>query len=235
MGQQAGHDGTRNLTLSQAFRVMQAQKRIQRTLAMAAKAEADKRVSDAMHRSGVLPKFIYKKDFRAVYVAACDPWHGLHASHEMKKRCDFIVFCTRCGSFSQGYRTAVLRRPCGPLKSQTSYHAGMLDKLLRGQCPYQEGLGSGLHKSLRWPPCPLHIYEDSWRHTKCTCNVCRPPGEAARPRASSAPTDSDADDDTPRPDAGPGHGNASHGPSLSMPRPTAGDITSSHREPLDPE
>ena len=68
---------------------------------MAAEAEADKRVREAMHHSGVMSKFMHREDFRAVYVAACDPWHGLHASHEMK-RCDFTAFCTQCGSCSRG-------------------------------------------------------------------------------------------------------------------------------------
>ena len=120
-----------------------------------------------MHRSGVMPRFMHKKDFRVVHVTDGDPWHGHLASHEMK-RCDFTAFCTQCGSCSRGYRTSVLRRPCEPRLSQTPYHAEMLDKLLRGQCPYKKGWGSGLHESVRWPPCPLHIYEDSGHHTKCT-------------------------------------------------------------------
>lgn len=86
-----GWDGTKNLTRAQAIVLRRDQKKLQRDLTEAAIGEANRRVKGAMHASGVMPKFMYRKDFRAVHVVDGDPWHGLHPSHVMK-RCDFTAF-----------------------------------------------------------------------------------------------------------------------------------------------
>lgn len=148
---------------------------------------------------------MHKKDFRAVCVTKGDPWHGLQPSQAMK-RCDLTAFCTQCGSCSRGYRTKVLRLPCEPRKSETPYHADMLDKLLRVECPYRKSWGSGLEKAVRWPPCELLIFEDSRRHTKCTCHRCRPPDATDGPKADQTDSDNCTVEDMPRPQV-------CHGPS----------------------
>ena len=80
LARQSGWDGTKNLAQAQALALRKDQKKIQRGLTKAAIDEANRRVKNAMHGSGVMPKFMYRMDFRPVHVVGGVPWHGLRPS-----------------------------------------------------------------------------------------------------------------------------------------------------------
>ena len=167
-----GHDGTPNLSKVKTAAVFKDQKSIQRQLTQELRDNLTGECYAAAHSAGAAPVFLYNNDVRAVLVHPGHIWGKIHRSHEMY-RCDFTAYCRRCGSSSSSYATTKLKDPCNVANRHTTYHSRLLEQMDDGKCPYPDGWKSGLDKSVRWPPCELHVYVGGGgtHHTKCSCDV----------------------------------------------------------------